>query len=50
MNMNKMTEKMQEIISDANSIALNNNNGEISPYHFFSAAIKAQGTLFPPLI
>jgi ATP-dependent Clp protease ATP-binding subunit ClpB len=50
MNINKMTEKMQETISNAHSLALNNNHGKISPYHFFVEVLNMDGTIFPVLL
>lgn len=46
MNQNKMTDKMQEILSQAHDTALHANNSEITPYHFFHAALESQDTLF----
>lgn len=46
MNQNKMTDKMQEILSNAHDLALHANNSEITAYHFFKAAIDSQDTLF----
>lgn len=50
MNINKMTEKMQEIISQAHSLALHDNHADISPYHFLKAALDTEGTAFPIII
>lgn len=48
--MNRMTEKTQEILQNAHSLALDNNNNEITPYHFMLSAMNAEGTLFPMLL
>ena len=46
MNQNKMTEKLMEILQEANTMALNANHSDISPYHFLSALLDSQDTQF----
>lgn len=48
--MNRMTEKTQEILQNAHSFVLDNNQNEITPYHFMKAALHTEGTLFPVLL
>ena len=50
MKIEKFTEKTVEIIQEAHSFANVSSHGQITPYHFLAALLKADGTVFPILV